>query len=427
MSPHPSCLIVGGGPAGAVLALLLARRGVPVTVLEKHRTLDRSFRGNTLNPAVLELLDDLGLADRTLALPHAKTTHFTAVDAGGAVRFAEFGALDTPFPFVALVQQADFLPLVFDEVARHPHARLVMGADVQGLIEEDGTVRGVVYERDGARHELRAPLVVACDGRNSAVRAESGLPLKRYGAPIDVLWFTLPRSDADDEQAGAYFRFGRGAMLALMDAGTHWQVGTIIEKGSFPALRARGIDAFRRDVAGAAPEFADRLEALADWERMALLGVEVSRLRRWSRPGLLCIGDAAHAMSPVGMVGINLAIQDAACAADLLAAKLRTGRVSATDLRAVQRRREPAVRLVQWMQVLAHRRVLAPMLRPGRSRLPQPERWLMGRPRLRRVASRLIAYGRWRPRSAAPSAGEGAAGAIKERAPAATAGARNGG
>ena len=380
-----------------MLALLLARRGVPVTVLEKHTDLDRSFRGNTLNPAVLELLDGLGLAERTLALPHAKTTHFTAVDAAGSVRFAEFGDLDSAFPFILLMQQADFLPFLFAEVARYPHAHLVTGADVQSLIRDGEAVRGVIYERDGVRHELRAPLTVACDGRNSLVRAEAELPLKRYGVPIDVLWFTLPRTADDDRGAGAYFRFGRGAMLALMDAGTHWQVGAILQKGSFPALRARGLEAFREDVADTVPEFADRLDALEDWAQCALLGVEVDRLRRWYRPGLLCLGDAAHAMSPVGMVGINLAIQDAACAADLLADGLREGTVDTRDLRAVQRVRERPVRQIQWMQSLAHRFVLAPMLSADEPRLPGPVRWLMAQPTLRRVVSRLIAYGRWQP------------------------------
>lgn len=377
-----------------MLALLLARRGVPVTVLEKHTDLDRSFRGNTLNPAVLELLDEIGLAERVLALPHAKATHFTAVDARGPVRFADFSRLRSRFPFVLLLQQSDFLSLIVEELGRYEHARFVTGADVQGLIEEDEAVRGVVYEKDGERHELRAALTVGCDGRNSRVRELAGLRPRSLGVPIDVLWFTLPRRPEDAAGAGAYFRFGRGAMLALMDAGTHWQVGAILRKGSFPEVRARGLGAFRAAVAETVPLLADRVETLEDWEQAALLRVGLDRLRRWHRPGLLCLGDAAHAMSPVGMVGINLAIQDAACAADRLAGPLLAGRVAGRDLLSVQRRRAPSVRLVQALQVVLHRRVLAPMLDAPEPVLPRTERWAMEQPVLRRTATRLIAYGR---------------------------------
>lgn len=387
-----SCVVVGGGPAGAVLALRLAEAGVPVTVLERAQSFDRRFRGNTLNPAALEHLAGWGLVERVLALPHAKTTHFTAIDAAGPLRFADFAELGGPFPYVLLVQQADVLPVLFEAALAFPHVRLVTGAQVEGLIEEDGEIRGVVYERAGERVELRAPLVVGCDGRGSVVREAAGLAPVRYGVPLDVLWFTLPRCEADDPSAGAFFRFGPGGLLALMNAGDRWQVGALIAKGSFERLRARGLDAFRADVVAAAPDLADRVAALAGWDEVALLRVELSRLRRWHRPGLLLLGDAAHAMSPVGMVGINLAIEDAACAAEVLAEGLRAGRAEARALAEVQRRREGPVRLVQRAQALVHRFAIGPALRGG-GRIPPPLRWAFAQRPARRAVSRLIAYG----------------------------------
>ncbi|MDX1531553.1 MAG: FAD-dependent monooxygenase, partial [Rhodothermales bacterium] len=319
---------------------------------------------------------------------------FTAVDAAGTVRFADFGELDTPFPFVALMPQSDFLRLVFKEAERTGHVRLVTGADVQGLIGEAGTVRGVRYDWAGEHRELRAPLVVACDGRHSAVRAAAGLEPAAFGASIDVLWTTLPRCPGDDAEAGALFRFGPGAMLALMPAADHWQAGLIIEKGSFEAVQAAGIEAFRERLAALAPAFAGRVDAVESWRQVALLRVEVARLRRWYRPGVLCIGDAAHAMSPVGMVGINLAIQDAVAAAEVLAGPLRQGAVPERLLRAVQHRRQRWIRLAQRVQAVVHRRVLGRALSASVApRLPQPERWLMQRPVLRHLATRLIAYG----------------------------------
>lgn len=384
-------VIVGGGPAGALLALGLVRRGVPATVLERATDLDRSFRGNTLNPTALHLLEAEGVLAAVLARPHTLTTHFTAVDPRGTVRFADFRTVDDRFPHIVLVQQSDVLGALFEAASQHDGFRLITGAEVTGLIEDGETVRGVRFTHEGEAHEQAAPLVVGTDGRNSTVRRLAGLTPEPVGAPIDVLWFTLPRRDDDAEAAGAYFRFGPGGMFALMDAGTHWQVGAIITKGSFEALRSRGLDAFRADVAATAPDFADRVDAIASWNDLALLEVCLDRLGRWHRPGLLCLGDAAHAMSPVGMVGINLAMQDAAEAVARLAEPLRAGRLTEDDLAAVQRRREPAARWIQRAQALVHRRVLARGLHRGR--IPQPERWLMGLSPARALASRLIARG----------------------------------
>jgi 2-polyprenyl-6-methoxyphenol hydroxylase-like FAD-dependent oxidoreductase len=366
---------------------------VAVTVLERASDLDRSFRGNTLNPAALRLLDRLGLLEAVLALPHARTTHFTAVDDRGSVRFADFGALPDPYPFVALVQQADVLPVLFGAAAAEEDFRFVLGAEVTALLEEGGRVQGVEYLREGHRQRLRADLVVACDGRASAVRRLAGLVPRDLGAPIDVLWLTLPRCPQDPDDAGAHFRFGPGGMVALMDAGTHWQLGTIIRKDSFPEVQARGLDAFRASLAATLPALADRVGAVTSWDDLALLRVRVDRLRRWHRPGLLALGDAAHAMSPVGMVGINLAMLDAAAAAETLSRPLRTGHLTEAHLAEVQRQRARSARQVQALQALAHRFVLGPALR-GEVRLPAPVRAAMGFGPAVQVATRIIAYGK---------------------------------
>ncbi|MEM8598531.1 MAG: FAD-dependent monooxygenase [Bacteroidota bacterium] len=410
--------IVGAGPAGALLALLLVRQGVRVTLLEKHTDFDRAFRGNTLNPATQRLLDRLGLLDAVRALPHVSTSHFTAVTPGGEIRFADFAEwadrAGAPFGEVVMTPQRCFLPLVLDAAARHDGFTLVTGADVHDLVwDENGAgsspVRGVRYERNGEGHEIRAGLTIACDGRHSRVRTLGGLAVERRPAPIDVLWFHLPKRPSDtlseggdvgkeaviDEVAGAYFRFGPGTMVALMDAGERWQVGLIIAKGALSELKAQGLDAFRARIAATVPDVADQLVTLRSWDETALLSIETSRLRRWYRPGLLCLGDAAHAMSPVGMVGINLAIQDAEATAEHLGPALRAGTVSAADLAAVQRARQQPIRLAQTVQDLVHRLVMRPALRgPKAYRFPAPVRALLTWPPLRRRATHLIAEGR---------------------------------
>lgn len=384
------CVIVGAGPAGLLLGLLLARRGVRVTVLEQQPDFERSFRGNTLSPGTLHLLEREGLITDVLALPHTRAGHFTAVDGRGEVRFADFGSLSDAYPFVLLLQQSDFLPVLANAALQEPGFRLRMGTRVRGLIRDHDAVTGVEIETDGRAEILPASLVIGADGRRSVVRREAGLEALSIGAPIDVLWFTLPRSARDDREQGAYFRFGPGMMLALMDAGTHWQVGAIIRKGSLAEIRARGIEHFRESVATAAPAMADRLEGITDLDELALLEVQVDRLRRWYGPGVLCIGDAAHAMSPVGMIGINLAIRDAALAAEMLAPHLRTGLVPESVLRRFQKKREPAIRLIQAIQSAAHRIAVTPAL-DGRSALPEPVRTLMGSRPAVSVATRLIA------------------------------------
>lgn len=384
-----------------MLALLLARRGVQVTLLEAHKDFDREFRGNTINPSVMEALARLGLAEKLLALPHAKVRRFVLQAGGKREAFADFSRLKTSYPYVVMLPQARFLEFVVAEASRYPNFRLVMGARVRELIEEGGRVLGVRWWRlgeSGAYHELRATLTVGTDGRFSRLRKLAGLEAGASGGspPMDVFWFNLPREEGDPEEAGAVFRFGRGSLLVLMDHSEYWQAGYIIPKGDYARLKEGGLPALRKSVAEMAPEMAGRVTALEGWGQGSLLSVESDLLRRWYGPGLLLLGDAAHVVSPVGGVGINLAIQDAVVAANVLSGPLLEGRVRAHHLRGVQRRREWAVRLVQYAQDLAQRHVVAGALRGGEPFEPSRVlRLLLRAPVLRDVPARLIAYGAW--------------------------------
>jgi len=392
------CCIVGAGPAGVMLAFLLARQGVRVTLLEAHGDFEREFRGNTLNPAALETLARLGLADKIMQLDHAKVHRFVLQDAGGRREtFADFARLKSAYPYVLMLPQARFLELMAAEAERFPNFRLVMGARVKELVEENGAVRGVRYGGEGGLHEVKAALTVGTDGRFSRLRKLAALkPNVAGGSSMDVFWFNLPRLPEDPEGAGAVFRFGKRSLLVMMDHSDHWQVGYIIPKGHYSRLKERGLPALRRSVAVLAPELRDRVGMLEDWGQGSLLPVESDRLRRWYKPGLLLVGDAAHVMSPVGGVGINLAIEDAVVAANVLADPLLEGSVEERHLRSVQRRRSPCVRVIQYAQDFAQRHVVGDALdREDAFELPRFLRLLLRTPILSAVPTRLIAYGAW--------------------------------
>jgi 2-polyprenyl-6-methoxyphenol hydroxylase-like FAD-dependent oxidoreductase len=393
---QPDCCIVGGGPAGIVLGLLLAREGVTVTLLEAHKDFDRKFRGNTINPSVMEVMGELGLVNRLRELRHAEITRFTIQAAGRSTIFADFRRLKTRYPYVLMLPQTSFLELIAAEARKYPNFQLVMGARVKGLIEEDGVVRGVRYQTADGPREVRATLTVGADGRYSRVRRLAGLKPVEGSPPMDVFWFNLPREPGDPKDAGAVFRFGPGSLLILMDHFEYWQVGYIIPKGDYKRLRAAGLPALRRSVVDLAPELAGRMGHLEDWKQGSLLSVESDRLRRWYRSGLLLIGDAAHVVSPIGGVGINLAIQDAVVAANVLGGPLKSGRLRVQDLRSVQRRREWPTRLVQVVQALAQQWVVSGALNASETyRLPVLLRLMLRMPLLRDLFARLIAFGTW--------------------------------
>lgn len=393
ITENARCCVVGGGPAGAMLGYLLARAGVDVVVLEKHGDFLRDFRGDTVHPSTLQVIHELGLLDGFLARPHEEVRELRGVIGGVEVPVADFSHLPTHCKFLAFMPQWEFLDFLIGRARRFPTFRLRMQAEVNDLIEESGRVAGVRANTPDGPLEVRADLVIGADGRRSVVRARAGLDVMDIGAPIDVLWMRLSRRP--DDPNVPLGRFDAGRILIMLYRGDYWQCGFVIPKDGFGRLRERGIAAFRDDIAAIAPVVADRVNELRDWDDVRLLTVKIDRLRRWHRPGLLCIGDAAHAMSPVGGVGINLAIQDAVAAANVLAPRLLHGGVRPADLRAVQRRREWPTKVTQWMQVQIQERVITRVLRGGRTTfaLPWPVRLLRAVPLLRRLPARLIGLG----------------------------------
>jgi 2-polyprenyl-6-methoxyphenol hydroxylase-like FAD-dependent oxidoreductase len=355
------CCIVGGGPAGMMLGYLLARAGVDVVVLEKHADFFRDFRGDTIHPSTLEVIAELGVLDAFLRVPHQKVRALAGWIGDVYLPFADFTHLPTRCKFLAFMPQWDFLNFIAEQGRRYPCFRLEMETDVDELIVQGERVVGVRARTPRGFREVRAELIVGADGRNSIVRDRAGLEVVELGAPIDVLWFRITRHPSDPGQALG--RVDTGRIMIMIDRGEYWQCGFIIPKGAFETLQRQGIDAFREAIATLAPFLRDRLGELADWDAIRLLTVRVDRLRRWYRPGLLCIGDAAHAMSPVGGVGINLAIQDAVAAANLLFAPLRRGPVEVAQLARVQRRRWLPTYLTQALQVAIQNQVIQRVMR----------------------------------------------------------------
>jgi 2-polyprenyl-6-methoxyphenol hydroxylase-like FAD-dependent oxidoreductase len=386
------CCIVGGGPAGMMLGYLLARAGVKVVVLEKHGDFLRDFRGDTVHPSTLTVMHELGLLEEFLQLPHHKIRKFAGYFGDKRIEIADLTRLPVPAPYIAMMPQWDFL----DFLARHGKAfagfTLLMRAEAHGLIEEGGKVVGVRATVDGQAEEIRADLVVGADGRHSTVREATGLKVLDLGAPIDVLWFRLSRQPGDPGEVMG--RFDVGSILVMLDRGDYWQCAYVIPKGGADKVRTQGIDAVRATIGRLVPSFANRLGELGSMDDLKLLTVGVDRLETWWKPGVLCIGDAAHTMSPVGGVGINIAVQDAIAAANILAVPLREGRATDADLAAVQKRRLFPARATQAAQVFVQNRIIAPTLASdGALKVPFVLRLMQWLPFLRRVPARVIAMG----------------------------------
>jgi 2-polyprenyl-6-methoxyphenol hydroxylase-like FAD-dependent oxidoreductase len=385
------CCVVGGGPAGMMLGYLLARAGVEALVLEKHGDFLRDFRGDTIHPSTLDLLHELGLLEKFLRRPHDEVRQLSGWIGDSHLRVADFTHLPTHCKFIAFMPQWDFLTFFAEDAKRYPSFRLLMNTEATDLLVEDGLVTGVWAKSGQGQLAIRAGLTIAADGRHSILRQRAGLEIIDLGAPMDVLWMHISRADSDPPVTLG--RVDAGRIVVLLNRRTYWQCALIIPKGAYDEFRARGLPAFQAQLARLAPFLRDRVSELANWDQIKLLTVMVDRLKRWWRPGLLCIGDAAHAMSPIGGVGINLAIQDAVAAANILAKPLQTRAADDHELASVQRRREFPTRATQRMQILIQNNVIKRVLRSSHIQAPLllklVDRW----PLLQRIPARLVGVG----------------------------------
>jgi 2-polyprenyl-6-methoxyphenol hydroxylase-like FAD-dependent oxidoreductase len=386
------CCIAGGGPAGMMLGFLLGRAGIDVIVLEKHADFLRDFRGDTIHPSTLEVMHELGLLDEFLKVPHNKAYTLAGAFGREQFTFVDFSHLPTRCKFIALMPQWDFLNFLADHGKRFPNFHLRMETAAADLIEEGGRVVGVRASSPQGDLAIRADLVVACDGRHSTLRERASMKVEDIGAPMDVLWFGLPHRDGDMSQSMG--RFEPGRIFVLIDRGDYWQCAYVIPKGGIDEVHRAGIEAFRKGLAESVPQFADRVGELKDWDQIKLLTVAVDRLATWHKPGFLCIGDAAHAMSPIGGVGVNLAVQDAVAAANLLWEPLSRGQPTDADLSRVEARREFPTRVTQAIQVVAQNNIVSRALQAKGEFKPPLLITLMARwPWLRRLPARLLGLG----------------------------------
>jgi 2-polyprenyl-6-methoxyphenol hydroxylase-like FAD-dependent oxidoreductase len=394
LSISTRCCIAGGGPAGMMLGFLLARAGVDVVVLEKHADFFRDFRGDTVHPSTLELMHELGLLDEFLKVPHQKVETLTGQVGTEHLSMIDFRHLPTRCKFIALMPQWDFLDFLAEQGKRYATFHLHMSTEATDLIEEGGRIVGLRAKAPDGALTIRTDLVVGCDGRHSTVRTKAGLISDDYGAPMDVLWFRLSRKDSDSADTFGHIEAGR--MMIMLDRNDYWQCAYVIPKGGIEKVKAEGLDAFRKRVTDMSPFVADRIGEIKSWDDVKLLTVTVDRLRQWWRPGLICIGDSAHAMSPIGGVGINMAVQDAVAAANRLAEPLKAGKATEDDLRAIQERRNLPVRFTQTLQLTIQKQIISRVLTMDSQQRPKPPllfKLFNVFPALRRIPARLMGMG----------------------------------